>query len=356
MVDAGIMWGTLRENGDETAGFDCKLILGNRPPWCVSNEYSFSATAPLRRSSQEIDATRERLVTVVTGANRRLQILPAISDGDYVDTSGIDVTPVIPAADPVDAAGSTRREEAGEIAARLSKIVTSSEEPVPGRSSTPAASSKRILLGPALGKPEEFHSRLGKMLIDRDLVTREELGRALERQAETGERLGEALVALGAVSSTDVARVLAEQLRLPFIDLQSGVSDPELFGLISGSVARRFTALPVARWGDRIVIAMANPNKPGALEELHDIIGAPVMPAVADPIELRVTIERLYGPGQGRVATSTGSIAFTCPGCAEQLTLGAAPWVMQELHRNPGHYYVWDENPAHANPVHACTR
>ena len=85
-------------------------------------------------------------------------------------------------------------------------MVTSSEDQVPV--SNASNSSKRILLGPALAKPEEFHSRLGKMLIDRDLVTHDELGRALERQAETGERLGEALVALGAVSSTDVAGFL----------------------------------------------------------------------------------------------------------------------------------------------------
>jgi hypothetical protein len=271
-----------------------------------------------------------------------------------VEQSEIDVTPVIPAADAVDPR-LRRRDEAGDIAARLSKMVTSADEQVVPASSAPS-SSKRILLGPALGKPEEFHSRLGKMLIDRDLVTRAELLRALERQAETGERLGEALVALGAVSSTDVARVLAEQLRFPFIDLEHDGFDSELFGLISASVARRFSALPVARWGDKIVIAMANPNKPGALEELRDIVGMPVVPAVADPIDLRVKIEQLYGLGEHRVAMRSGGIAFACPGCGASLTLGAAPWVMQELHRDPGHYYVWDENPAHAQPVHVCAR
>ena len=101
---------------------------------------------------------------------------------------------------------------------------------------------------------------------------------------------------------------------------------------------------------------MANPNKPGALEELCDIVGVQVMPAVADPIELRVKIEQLYGPGEHRAATRSGGIAFACPGCGEPLSLGAAPWVMQELHRDPGHYYVWDENPSHAKPVHVCAR
>jgi hypothetical protein len=271
-----------------------------------------------------------------------------------VTDSTPDVTLAPPANDSRDVAADTtrRRAEAGEIAAHVSQIVDASERrPAPAAS----AASKRILLGPALAKPEEFHSRLGKMLIDRDLVTREELHRALERQAKTGERLGEALAAIGAVSTADVARVLAEQLRMPFIDLRSAVCEPDLVGLISPGVARSFSAIPVARWGDKIVIAMANPNKPGALEELRDIIGAPIMPALADPVELRVLIERLYGPGDDRVANRQTGIAFMCPGCAQQLALGAEPWVMQESTRAPGQYYIWDENPAYSRPVHVCS-
>ncbi len=264
------------------------------------------------------------------------------------------MAPVAKAVDPLDAPAGPprRREEAGEIAAHLNKIVTASDEQ--GAGSGASGSSKRILLGPALAKPEEFHSRLGKMLIDRDLVTRDELVRALERQAKTGERLGEALVSIGAVSSADVARVLAEQFRMPFIDLQNDGSDPDLAALISAGVARRFSALPVARWGGKIVIAMANPNQPGALEELRDIIGAPIQPAVAEPTELRVTIERLYGPDAGRAAATSDTILYTCPGCAKPLALAAAPWVMQEIARTPGTYYVWDQNPALAKPAHIC--
>jgi MshEN domain len=271
-----------------------------------------------------------------------------------VTDSTPDVTIAPPSNNSRDVTADTtrRRAEAGVIAAHVSQILDASERPpVPAAS----AASKRILLGPALAKPEEFHSRLGKMLIDRDLVTRDELQRALERQAKTGERLGEALAAIGAVATVDVARVLAEQLRMPFIDLRDGVSEPDLVGLISPRVARSFSAIPVARWGDKIVIAMANPNKPGALDELRDIIGAPIMPALADPVELRKTIERLYGPGKDRIANRDAGIAFTCPGCARQLALGAEPWVMQESTRVPRQYYIWDADPAYARPVHVCS-
>jgi hypothetical protein len=193
------------------------------------------------------------------------------------------------------------------------------------------------------------------MLVDRGLITREELSRALERQAKSGERLGEALVAMGAASSGDVTRVLAEQLRFPFIDLTARDFDPSFAGLISGSMARRFEALPVARWGDKIVIAMAHPNEPGALDELAAIIGAPLVAAMADPIELRVKLEQIYRSEAVAPPKARGK-AYMCPGCEAILTVSTEPWVMREENRGAGRVYIWDNNPATARPVHICVR
>jgi hypothetical protein len=235
--------------------------------------------------------------------------------------------------------------------------------------------SKHILLGPALAKVDRLQSRLGKMLVHRGLVTQAELDRALERQAETGERLGEALVAIDAVTSGDVARVLAEHLRLPYIDLGDDVADMTLVGAISAAAARRYVVLPVARWGDRIVIAMANPNDAEIVEEVRRLVDAPVVVAVADPVVLRPLIAAAYGNREKAADSPTTSttptaranagaplleraatVAFICPGCQQALTLRAAPWVMTEVNRDPGRYYVWDEEPGDAKPVHVCLR
>jgi hypothetical protein len=143
--------------------------------------------------------------------------------------------------------GRDAQDEVGEIGAHLEEIVATSLPPTsrgavdrraensdPGRSLArdhPVdEASKHILLGPALASPERYASQLGKMLIDRGLITREELDRALVRQGTTGERLGEALVAMDAVASGDVARVLAQHLRLPFVDLRDDLCDITVVG------------------------------------------------------------------------------------------------------------------------------
>jgi hypothetical protein len=60
---------------------------------------------------------------------------------------------------------------------------------------------------------------LGRLLLERGVVTREELDFALEEQRSTGRRLGEILVAHGSVSWTTVAAVVAEQHGVPQVDV-----------------------------------------------------------------------------------------------------------------------------------------
>jgi hypothetical protein len=295
-------------------------------------------------------------------------------------------------ADETSAGRQDALDEVGEIGARVGEIVATSRAAPPRRSvdgraddsddgisageDPPAEeASKHILLGPALANAEGFQSRLGRMLIERHLITREELERALLRQSKTGERLGEALVAMEAVSSGDVARVLAQHLRLPFVDLGDDVSDRTVLGAISPEIARRYVALPVARWGERIVIAMANPNDADMVDELRLLVKAPVVVAVTDPVALRSMISAVYGspttsvehPGHPSApqihdgpslpaSESAAPVAFTCPGCQQGLRLRAAPWVMTELNRDPGRYYVWDCEPGDAKPAHVCGR
>jgi len=270
--------------------------------------------------------------------------------------------------EPIAGAPRDERQDAEAIAACLAEMIATSATNPAGSSGgahdrASSDDSKHILLGPALAIPDRFQSRFGQNLIERGLITRDELHTALMRQTSTGERLGEALVAIGAVASVDVTRVLAEHLRLPFVDLRDDAADSTLVGLVSAEVARRFVAVPVARWGERIVMAMANPNDTDMVEELRLLVNAPIVAAVADPGELRKMIATVYGSPTTSEKTaelaSTGSeagVAFTCPGCQKHLTLRTAPWVMMELQRDPGRYYVWDDDPAAGPPAHVCNR
>jgi len=136
--------------------------------------------------------------------------------------------------------------------------------------------------------------RLGELMLSRGLISMEDLERGLQAQRSTGRRLGETLVDLGVVSRLDLARVLADQLGVPFADLEARPPDVMVAGLIGGEVARRYRAIPVERWGDQLVIAMAEPDNVFALDDLRVLIGERLIATLAEPEQLAATIERVY--------------------------------------------------------------
>ena len=62
--------------------------------------------------------------------------------------------------------------------------------------------------------------RLGEILIERRLITQEDLDRALELQRERGDKIGKILVDLGFIAARDVLSALAEQLQVPLLVLE----------------------------------------------------------------------------------------------------------------------------------------
>ena len=269
--------------------------------------------------------------------------------GNLTDRTPARITPEDLPATP---SASQAQHQFRAIQAAVDATTARDDEPSPRRT------SKHILLGPALGPAKTFHSRIGTMLLEHRLVTREELERALEIQKTTGRRVGEILVEMRAVTSVDLARVLAEHLRMPFVDLRTCEPDIEVATLITEDVARRYDALPITRWAGKIVVAMAVPNHHTALDDLRAMLDAPALAAVAEPVELRRAISSVYASAARRdeAGAETRAIRLPCPGCNEPLVVSVTPWVMQELNRENGVYYIWDADPATCAPLHVCGR
>src|SRR3954451_6600037 len=191
-----------------------------------------------------------------------------------------------------------------EIAAMVRRAKALSDAAAPlaeAATNTVAVSTPAPEAAPSRGVP-----RLGQMLVERELITPDELDEALQLQQTTGRRIGETLVEIGAVSGIEVALVLAEHLGVPFVDLRTQPPDPALAHLIPQEIALRYTALPVARWNEQLVIAMANPNDVFAVDDLRVVIGQPIIAALTDTEQLRTAIGRAYQHSD--VATSLDDV------------------------------------------------
>jgi type IV pilus assembly protein PilB len=135
-------------------------------------------------------------------------------------------------------------------------------------------------------------NQLGSLLVDRHLLTEDELAGALEEQARTRKSLGRVLIDRQLVTESDLVATLATQIGLDFVDLSDFAIDPSAAGLISDALARRYQALPVAWEDGRLVVAMADPSNVFAIDDIRTVTATEVKAVVATRASILEAIER----------------------------------------------------------------
>jgi type IV pilus assembly protein PilB len=140
--------------------------------------------------------------------------------------------------------------------------------------------------------------RLGQILIEDGLLTREQLGQALAEQKASKNRLGYVLVKLGLVQEIEITKVLARQHRMPAVDLSRFDVDARILKLIPADLALKSIVLPLKREGRTLTVAMADPTDLGLLEDLKFITRYDLFPVIAGEYTLRALIEKHYGSAQ----------------------------------------------------------
>jgi general secretion pathway protein E len=138
--------------------------------------------------------------------------------------------------------------------------------------------------------------RLGEILLERRLISPEELARALELQRERpAEKLGKILVDLGFVAAREVLSALAEQWQIPVVAIEGPpAASPEL-EMLSPKFLRQFKCYPVAQQDHTVTLAMADPLDLETRATVAASTGLRVQPAIAAEQEILEAIERYYG-------------------------------------------------------------
>src|SRR5580700_1981701 len=154
--------------------------------------------------------------------------------------------------------------------------------------------------------------RLGEILIERRLITQEDLDRALELQrerADNNDKLGKILVDLGFISARDVLSALAEQLRVPLLTIEGPPAiSPETESL-SPKFLRQFRCLPVALHDHTVTLAMADPLDFETRSTVASCTGLRVLAGIAAEQEILDAIDRYYAApakDETEIATPAG--------------------------------------------------
>ncbi len=124
--------------------------------------------------------------------------------------------------------------------------------------------------------------RLGEILIERGTISPEGLRSGLEACRRHGGRLGTWLVRLGLLNEGKLLEALTSQTGCPAATtMQLTTAPSDIRGLIPAAFARRSLAVPFARHGRSLDVAMANPNDLLLVDEISRVTGLVPRPHVA---------------------------------------------------------------------------
>ncbi|WP_424766786.1 GspE/PulE family protein [Paenibacillus sp. sgz302251] len=137
--------------------------------------------------------------------------------------------------------------------------------------------------------------RLGDLLVESLLISKEQLQEALKEQSKTKQKLGDLLISEGYITEQQLIEVLEFQLGIPHVSLYKFQIDPAITQIIPESLARRYQAIPLQKEGGKLMVAMADPLDYFAIEELRMSTGFRIEPAISSRDELQRAITRHYG-------------------------------------------------------------
>ena len=136
--------------------------------------------------------------------------------------------------------------------------------------------------------------KLGKFLLEENLVTQEQLDKALKDQEVHGGRLGTNLMKLGYITEKQLISILSKQYNVPGVDLSTMDIEDGVLKLIPSNIATKYELIPLSRIGKTLTVAMVNPDDIFALEDIKFSTGFEVQPVVTTEISIRNALEKFY--------------------------------------------------------------
>lgn len=135
---------------------------------------------------------------------------------------------------------------------------------------------------------------IGDQLVQKGLVTEDQLKGAMEKQRLSGKPLGEILLADGTVTEPQLVEALSEQLGLPYVDVESYEIEKEVLTIFPEQFLREHLAIPLFRVNNTVTVAMGDPLDIRAVDRLRFLGHCEIDPVFGAPTAIAKMLDRHY--------------------------------------------------------------
>jgi type II secretory ATPase GspE/PulE/Tfp pilus assembly ATPase PilB-like protein len=141
--------------------------------------------------------------------------------------------------------------------------------------------------------------RIGDLLVERSVISSDQLKIALYEQKQSGDLIGKVLIDLGFLTESLLKEVLGDSRGDESIDLSEVVPDAEAIALVTKQLAQQLKVLPCDYQPEEKILqlAMADTFNILALDRIKTVVPSDVIivPVLAGAKEIEANIDHFYG-------------------------------------------------------------
>ncbi len=137
--------------------------------------------------------------------------------------------------------------------------------------------------------------KIGEILVENGVITKEQLLEGLKHQTFNGGMLGEALISTGAIADENViSQFLAKQLNMGKLSLKDLVFDSEVVDLIPFDMAQKYEMIAINKTNRVLTVAISDAKNIFMLDAVKFLTGCAIKPVLASSREVVDAINANY--------------------------------------------------------------
>ncbi len=153
-----------------------------------------------------------------------------------------------------------------------------------------------------------------QILLDKGLLTLEQMGEAVALQKAESLRLDRALIQLGMLTERQLLEVMSEQLHIPMANLEDVTIDAETLRALPSKVVYRKKLVPISRTNGTLNVATSDAFDLYAFDDIRLMTGLNIQPVLAPKDDIEKLIKEHYGLGGDTLDEMVGADDFDASG------------------------------------------
>ena len=136
--------------------------------------------------------------------------------------------------------------------------------------------------------------RVGDLLVDKGILSQEQLSLVLEEQKRSGRKFGRTVIDLGFVSEDKLLLEMSSHFALPYIDISRFQFNADITRRLPESLARRYRAIILMEEEDQYFVGFVDPLDILAVDEVQRSLKRKIVAAFVKEQDVLNAIDRIY--------------------------------------------------------------